>query len=91
VQRWLSRGVIVGFKWNSDQYQSGSLLAAVLVKFHDPLVGRIHAIQVPGADGTEAVEIPPISAKFFVPQGITLQRTQLPLLQCWARSPRVIF
>ena len=55
------RGVIVGFKWNSDHYQSGSLPAAVLVKFHDPRVGRIHAIQVPGADGTEAVEIRPSS------------------------------
>ena len=41
------RGVIVGFKWNTEcQYQPGSLPVAVLVKFHDPRVGRIHAIQV---------------------------------------------
>ena len=80
------RGVIIGFKWNSGQYQSGSLPAAVLVKFHDPRVGRIHAIQVPGAEGTEAVEIRLISAKFFAPQGVTLQRTQLPLLPSWAAT-----
>jgi len=81
------RGVIVGFKWNTEcQYQPGSLPAAVLVKFHDPRVGRIHAIQVPGANGVEAVEIRPISAKFFAPQGVTLQRTQLPLLLCWAAT-----
>jgi len=42
-RRWCVRGMIVGFKWNSDQYQTGSLSAAVLVKFHDPRVGRIHA------------------------------------------------
>jgi len=64
----------------------GSLPAAVLVKFHDPRVGRIHAIQVPGANGVEAMEIRPISAKFFAPQGVTLQRTQLPLLLCWAAT-----
>ena len=61
------------------------LPAAVLVKFHDPCVGRIHSIPVPGCDG-EAVEIKPISAKFFAQQGVTLQRTQLPLLPCWAAT-----
>ena len=63
---------------------SGMLPAAVLVKFHDPRVGRIHSIPVPGCD-CEAVEIRPISAKFFAQQGVTLQRTQLPfstLLGC---------
>ena len=37
-------GVIVGFKWSDGadhQDQSGMLPAAVLVKFHDPHVGRI--------------------------------------------------
>ena len=42
-------------------------------------------IQVPGCD-SEAVEITPISGKFFAQQGITLQRTQLPLEPCWAAT-----
>ena len=71
------RRVIVGFKWNSNQYQSGSLSAAVLVKCHDRRVGRIQAIQVRSADGTEAVEIQPISAKFFAPQGVTMQENTI--------------
>ena len=79
-----ARGEIVGFKWSDgadDQAQPGILPAAVLVKFHDPRVGRIHSIQVPGCD-CEAVEITIISAKFFAQQGVTLQRTQLPLVPC---------
>ena len=59
------------------------LPAAVLVKFHDPCVGQIYSIPVPGCDGG-AVEISPISARFFAQQGVTLQQTQLPLLPCWA-------
>ena len=81
-----SRGEIVGFKWSDGadhQTQPGNLPASVLVKFHDPRVGRIHSIPVPSCD-TEAVEIRPISAKFFAQQGVTLQRTQLPLVTCWA-------
>ena len=81
-------GEIVGFKWSDGadhQTQLGILPAAVLVKFYDPRVGRIHSIQVPGCD-SEAVEITPISAKFFVQQGVTLQRTQLPLVPCWAAT-----
>ena len=72
-----ARGEIVGFKWSGGadhQDQPGMLPAAVLVKFHDPRVGRIHSIPVPGCD-CEAVEIRPISAKFFSQQGVTLQRT----------------
>ena len=65
--------------------ESGLLPSAVLVKFHDPRVGRIHSIPVPGCD-SEAVEIRPISAKFFAQQGVTLQRTQLPLVPCWAAT-----
>ena len=52
------------------------------MKFHDPRVGRIHSIPVLGCD-CEAVEIRPISAKFFAQQSVTLQRTQLP---CWAAT-----
>ena len=83
-----ARGVIVGFKWSrgaEHQDQPGMLPEAVLVKFHDSRVGRIHSIPVPGCDG-EAVEIRPISAKFFAQQGVTLQRTQLPLVPCWAAT-----
>ena len=83
-----ARGVIVGFKWldgADHQAQPGLLPSAVLVKFHDPRVGRIHSILVPGCD-SEAVEIRPISAKLFAQQGVTLQRTQLPLVPCWAAT-----
>ena len=70
-----ARGVIVGFKWSDGpdhQDQPGMLPAAVLVKFHDPCVGRIYFIPVPGCDGG-AVEISPISVRFFAQQGVTLQ------------------
>ena len=42
-----ARGVIVGFKWSGGaehQDQPGMPPEAVLVKFHDPRVGRIHSI-----------------------------------------------
>ena len=38
-----------------------------------------------GCDG-EAVEIRPISARFFAQPGVTIQRTQLTLLPCWAAT-----
>ena len=75
-------------RWSGDaehQDQPGMLPEAVLVKFHDSHVGRIHSISVPGCDG-EAVKIRLISAKFFAQQGVTLQRTQLPLVPCWAAT-----
>ena len=84
-----ARGEIVGFNWSDGadhQHQPGALPSAVLVKFHDSRVGRIHSIQVPGCNGIEAVEIRPISAKFFAQQGVTLQQTQLPLVLCWAAT-----
>ena len=83
-----ARDEIMGFKWSNGgdhQDQPGMLPAAVLVKFHDPRVGRIHSVPVPGCD-TEAVEIRPISVKFYAQQGVTLQRTQLPLVPCWAAT-----
>ena len=79
-----ARGEIVGFKWSDEvdhQAQPGIRPAAVLAKFHDPRVGQIHSIQVPGCD-SEAGEITPVSAKFFAQQGITLQQTKLPLVPC---------
>jgi len=68
-----ARGEIVGFNWSDGadhQHQSGTLPSAVLVKFHDSRVGRIHSVQVPGCNGIEAVEIRPIIAKFFAQQGV---------------------
>ena len=83
------RGVVMGFKWpggTDHQEQPGALPTAVLVKFHDSHVGCIHSIEVPGIDGIEVVEIRPVSAKFFASQGVMLQRTQLPLVPCWAAT-----
>ena len=79
-------GKIARFKWSGGadhQDQPGMLPIAVLMKFHDPRVGCIHSIPVPGCD-CEAVEIRLISAKFFAQQSVILQRTQLPLVPCWA-------
>ena len=83
-----ARGEVVGFKWSDGadhQTQPGILPAAVLVKFHDLRVERIHSIPVPGCD-SRAVEIMPILAKFFAHQGVTLQQTQLQLVLCWAAT-----
>ena len=58
-----ARREILGFKWldgADHQAQPGILPAAVLAKFHDPRVGQIPSIQVPGCDN-EAVEITPNS------------------------------
>ena len=79
-----AHGVIVGFKWSrgaEHQDQPGLLPEAVLVKFHDPCVSRIHSIPVLGCD-SDVVEIRPILAKFFAQQGVTAQRTQLPVVPC---------
>ena len=84
----LVRGEVVGFKWSDGgnlQAQPRILPAAVLVKFHDPCVERIHSIQVPGCDSV-VVEIMLILAKFFAQQGVTLQQTQLALVPCWAAT-----
>ena len=51
----------------------------VFMKFHDPRVGRV---SVEG--DAEAVLIEPVTVKFYSWERITLQRTQLPLLPCWA-------
>ena len=34
----------------------------------------------------EAVPIEPVTAKLYGREGVTLQRTQLPLLPCWAAT-----
>ena len=75
---------MVGFTWpdgQPTQPRIGQLPQNVLVKFHDPRVGRI---SVEG--DAEAVPIEPVTAKFYGREGVTLQRTQLPLLPCWAST-----
>ena len=76
-----ARGVIVGFKWldgADHQAQPGLLPSAVLVKFHDPRVGRIHSIPVPGCD-SEAVEI----SQILCPARCNLTTNSVP---CWAAT-----
>ena len=73
-----ARGEVVGFKWSDGadhQAQPGILPAAVMLKFHDP----------PGCD-SGVVEIMPILPKNFTQQGVTLQRTQLPLVPSWSAT-----
>ena len=85
-----ARGVVVGFTWPDGRGPSepGALPNTVLVKFHDHRVGRVSRVRVDNEDGeeTEAVPIEPLTAKFYGRQGVTLQRTQLPLLACWAAT-----
>ena len=82
-------GMVVGFKWpDGAQHQSepGALPDSVMVKFHDARVGRIHCVHVPDAPEVEAVATKPVTAKFYGPQGVTLQCVQLLLLPCWAAT-----
>ena len=77
----------MGFTWpdgQPTQPRIGQLPQNVLVKFHDPRVGRISRVSVEG--DAEAVPIEPVTAKFYGREGVTLQRTQLPLLPCWAAT-----
>ena len=79
-----ARGIMVGFTWpdgQPTQPQIGQLPQNVLVKFDDPRVGRINRVSV-----EDAVPIEPVMAKFYGREGVTLQRTQLPLLPCWAAT-----
>ena len=80
-------GTVVGFTWpdgQPTQPQIGQLPQNVLVKFHDPRMRRISRVSVEG--DAEAVPIEPVTAKFYGREGVTLQRTQLPLLPCWAAT-----
>ena len=43
-------------------------------------------VTLEGSSEQEAVPIEPVTAKFYGKQGVTLQRTQLPLLPCWAAT-----
>ena len=85
-----ARGVVVKFTWpngESDQPETGALPQNVLIKFHDPRVGRINRVYLnESGQYIEAVPIEPVTAKFFGRQGVTLERTQLPLIPCWAST-----
>ena len=84
-----ARGIIVGFSWpngTNDQAKKGDLPQKVCVKFYDPRVGLVSLVTLEGSSEQEAVPIEPVTAKFYGKQGVTLQRTQLPLLPCWAAT-----
>ena len=83
-----ARGKIVGFKWPgnaSDQRKPGELPVEVYVRFLDPNVGRISRVPVSSGE-QDVVPIRPISAQFYGKEGTLLQRTQIPLILCWAAA-----
>ena len=83
-----ARGKIVGFKWPgnaSDQSKPGELPVEVYVRFLDPNVGRISRVPVSSGE-QDVVPIRPISARFYGKEGTLLQRTQIPLILCWAAT-----
>ena len=74
---------------NTYQPQKGALPQYVYVKFHDPRVGLVSRVTLNdrrSEPAQEAVPIEPVTAKFYGKQGVTLQRTQLPLVPCWAAT-----
>uniref|UniRef100_A0A1X7V982 ATP-dependent DNA helicase n=1 Tax=Amphimedon queenslandica TaxID=400682 RepID=A0A1X7V982_AMPQE len=84
-----ARGIIVGFSWPNgadDQAKKGDLQHKVYVKFQDSRVGLVSCVTIDDASEQETVPIEPVTAKFYGKQGVTLQRTQLPLLPCWAAT-----
>ena len=84
-----ARGIIVGFSLPDgadDQTKKGDLPQKVYVKFHDPRVGLVSRVTLHDISDQDAVPIEPVTAKFYGKQGVTLQRTQLPLLPCWAAT-----
>ena len=75
-----ARCIVVGFTWPDGQLtqpQIRQLPQNILVKFHDPRVGRISRVSVEG--DAEAGPIEPVTAKFYGREGV-----KLPLLPCWA-------
>ena len=84
-----ARVIIVGISWpngGNDQAKKGDLPQKVYVKFYDPCVGLVSHVTLEGLSEQETVPIEPVKAKFYGKQGVTLQRTQLPLLPCWAAT-----
>ena len=57
----------------------------VYVKFHDPRVGQFTKVCILIGQ-QEAVAIEPLSVRFNGRQGTVLQRTQIPLILCWAAT-----
>ena len=83
-----ARGQIVGFKWPGnarDQSKPGELPVEVYVRFLDPNIGRISRVPVSSGE-QDVIPIRPISARFYGKEGILLQRTQIPLILCWAAT-----
>ena len=79
-----ARGIIVGFSWPDgadDQAKKGDLPQKVY-----PRVGLVSRVTLHDISYQEAVPVEPVTAKFYGKQGVTLQRTQLPLLPCWAAT-----
>ena len=74
-----ARGVVVKFTWQSDQPETGALPQNVLIKFHDPRVGRINRVYLNESDedNGQYIEAVPIE---LGRQGVTLECTQLPLI-----------
>ena len=58
----------------------GELTTEVYVRFLDPNVGKLSKEQ------QDVVPIQPISARFYGKEGTLLQRTQIPLILCWAAT-----
>ena len=85
-----AHGIVVGFTWPDGQPRIGQLPQNVLVKFHDPRVGRISRVSVEG--DAEAVPIEPVTAKFYGREGVTKDSTTfISLLGCYySQSTRVI-
>ena len=78
-----ARGIILAFSWpngTNDQAKKGDLPQKVDVKFYNPQVGLVSRVTLEGSSEQETVPIEPVMAKFYDKQGVTLQRTQLPLL-----------
>ena len=83
-----AQGVIVGFKWGGKQNTQpshGALPEIVYVKFHDPRFGQFTKVCILNGQ-QEAVAIEPLSVRFYGRQGTVLQRTQIPLILCWAAT-----
>lgn len=84
-----AQGTITGFRWPDGQQQPGMAPAAVLVRFDDARVGRLHRAQQqrPAAAAEEEPEpiaaIEPVNSQ-FTHNGRQLMRRQFPLTLAWA-------